>query len=175
MKSTRKAENEAFLAAKADDTAAVELLLKTQAVLASYYKNNSIEMGPIKGSVKGLALSQAEPVFNVSADQAPDAVFSGKGSRKGESKVILSLLSYIIEDLDDEIKNGMKAEEEAQLDFEKQLSAAVALKNDLIAKKIALTEAIAKRRGEKRDEQATKRANTADLDDELEYKKSIKP
>ena len=40
-----------------------------------------------------------EPVFKVSADQAPDASFSGKGSHKGESKGIVSILTMIIEDL----------------------------------------------------------------------------
>merc|ERR1719456_1350947 len=71
----RKEENEAYLQAKKDDEDAVALLEKAKAVMAKFYKKNDIKTGPIQGSVKGASLAQ-EPVFERSADDAPDATFS---------------------------------------------------------------------------------------------------
>merc|ERR1719163_2171095 len=100
LKDERKAENEAFLQAKKDDEGAIALLEEAKEALAKFYKKQGVDMGEIQGSVK---LLQQEPAFERSEDDAPDATFSHKGSRKGQSKNILSLLSYIIEDLHDEI------------------------------------------------------------------------
>merc|ERR1711957_206061 len=86
--------------------------------LSKFYKKAKVEMGPLQGGVKSLL---QQPEFDVSADQAPDTVFSGKGKRKDESKGILQILQMIMEDLDDEIKNSMKAEESAQLEYEEQV------------------------------------------------------
>merc|ERR1740130_841553 len=105
----RKAEHEAYQQAQQDDTDAVAVLEKARAVMAKFYKKNGVKMGPIQGSSQG-ALIQDEPVFERSEDDAPDASFSGKGSNKNASKNILSLFSYIIEDLNDELSNGKKNE-----------------------------------------------------------------
>merc|ERR1719253_2346066 len=128
-------------------------------------------MGPVQGSVKLLQ----EPVFKVSADQAPDASFSGKGSHKGESKGIVSILTMIIEDLDDEIKNGMKSEEEAQVEYEGMRDAGLALKEELSIKVDSLTQAISKRNAEKTNENEVKRVNNVDLKDEEDYVAEITP
>jgi len=171
----RTDENAAFLQAKKEDLDAIDLLMAAREALTAYYKEHKIEMGPIQGSVKGAALAQQEPEFDVSADQAPDAVFTNKGHRKGEAKDIVSIMTYIIEDLNDEIKNGMKAEEESQLAYEKQMDAAKKLRAELDAKRVSLMEAIAAREGEKTDEIADKGENTAELEDEQAYKGDIKP
>merc|ERR1719330_2308684 len=123
LTSVRQDENAAFLAAKQEDQDAIDLLMQARQALSSYYRNHSIELGPIQGSVKALALAQ-QPDFDVSADSSPDTVFSGQGKRKKEAKGIVQILTTIIEDLNDEIKNGMKAEEEAQLEYEGQMEAA---------------------------------------------------
>merc|ERR1719146_542268 len=102
----RTNENEAFLAAKKDDQDAIALLEQAIEALSSYYKKNKIEMGPIQGSVKLIQ----EPEFEVSKWQAPDATFSDAGKRKNESKGIISILTMLKEDLEDEIKNGIKDE-----------------------------------------------------------------
>merc|ERR1719454_2261674 len=81
MTKQRNQENEAFLAAKKDDQDAIALLEAARDALAKYYKKNKIEMGLIQGSVKLM-----QKPFAVSEDQAPDATFSNKGSRKNESK-----------------------------------------------------------------------------------------
>jgi len=170
----RNTENAAFLKAKEEDQQAIDLLMAARDAMAKFYKKNDIAMGPIQGSVKGV-FAQQEPEFSVSADQAPDAVFSGKGERKGESKDIVSILTYIIEDLNDEIKNGMKGEEEAQVDFEAQMAAATQLHDDLLAKKVALESAIAKRNEERSLEIEDMDENHKLLQDEVNYKKSITP
>merc|ERR1712226_1005345 len=102
MTKQRNQENEAFLAAKKDDQDAIALLEAARDALSKYYKKNKIEMGPIQGSVKGALVQKP---FAVSEDQAPDATFSNKGSRKNETKGVLQLMTMLIEDLQDEIKN----------------------------------------------------------------------
>jgi len=171
MKADREAENEAFLFAKKEDMASIDLLNAAREAMSKFYVKQGVDMGPIQGSVKLLQ----EPVFKVSADQAPDASFSGKGSHKGESKGIVSILTMIIEDLDDEIKNGMKAEEEAQVEYEGMRDAGLALKEELSIKVDSLTQAISKRNAEKTNEIETKRVNNVDLKDEEDYVAEITP
>merc|ERR1712203_442886 len=101
-----------------------------------------IEMGPVQAGVKD-AFMQEDPEFAISEDQAPEAVFSSKGKRKNESKDIVSIMTMLIEDVADEIKNAMKAEEEAQLAYEEQMATAEKLLAALKTKKVNLEEAIA--------------------------------
>jgi predicted nucleic acid-binding Zn-ribbon protein len=172
MENVRQEENRAFLQAKSDDEQAIDLLEQAKDALTAYFKKNKIEMGPVQGSVKGLELSQ-EPEFQVSEDQAPDATFSHKGKRKNDSKGIVQIMTMLIEDLQDEIKNGMKDEEAAQLDFESRLAAAKKLQKELEHKKVNLELTIAKRESEKDDEHADMTVNKKDLSDEVAYKKDI--
>jgi len=174
MEEMRIEENAKFKKAKTDDEQAIDLLEKAKAALASYYEKNKIELGPIEGSVKGAALAQ-EPEFKVSEDQAPDATFSHKGKRKHESKGIISLLTMIMEDLQNEIKAGIRDEEKAQLDFEERLAAGKKLKKELEEKKLNLETTIAEHKSDKEDEHTSMEANQKDKDDELTYKKEIKP
>mmetsp|Transcript_125656 Transcript_125656/g.305230 ORF Transcript_125656/g.305230 Transcript_125656/m.305230 type:complete len:727 (-) Transcript_125656:81-2261(-) len=175
MTQQREDENQAFLNAKQEDQSAIELLVRARAALSSYYSNHSIEMGPIQGSVKGMALAQQGPDFAVSADQSPEAVFSDQGKRKDESKGIVQLLTMIMEDLNDEIRNGMKFEEIAQLDYEKQVRAANQLRDELTTKKTNLASMIGRRTQDRNDEEADKLSNEGDLQDEKDYKTSITP
>jgi hypothetical protein len=168
----RKAENEEFLAAKKDDEAAIVLLEQAKKVLMKYYKKNDIKMGPIQGSVK---LMQEDPVFAISEDQAPDATFSKKGHRKNESKDIVSLMTYIIQDLENEIKNEVAAEEKAQAEYEEEMATAQKLVDTLEDKKVHLEEVIAKRKDDKKDEEHDMKENDEDRDEELAYKAKIKP
>eukprot|EP00929_Paragymnodinium_shiwhaense_P111682 TRINITY_DN79_c0_g1_i1.p1 TRINITY_DN79_c0_g1~~TRINITY_DN79_c0_g1_i1.p1 ORF type:complete len:597 (-),score=287.23 TRINITY_DN79_c0_g1_i1:113-1765(-) len=167
----RTAANQAFLQAKSDDEAAIKLLESAVEALSKFYKKNGIEMGPIEGSVKLLQ----QPVFEVSADQAPDAVFSGKGKRKNESKGIVSIMTMITEDLYAEIKKGEEDEAAAQVEFEKQLKAAETLVEDLTLKKDNLETEIARLGEEKAAEEETKQVNSDDLKDEEEYRAKITP
>jgi exonuclease VII small subunit len=172
MTKQRSEENAAFKAAKQEDRSAIELITSARTALTKFYEKNKVEMGEVQGSVK---LLQKEPEFAVDEFQAPDAGFSDKGSRKGESKGIVSIMSYLIEDLEDEIKNGVKMEAKSQADYEDAMKAAKQVKEDLEEKKVTLEEAIASRGQEKTAEQASKDANKADKKGQQDYKAEIKP
>merc|ERR1719439_2268 len=142
--------------------------------MAKYYKEAGIEMGPIQGSVKG-AFAQEEPVFERSADDAPDATFSNKGSNRNASKNILSLFAYIIEDLYDELSNEKKAEAKSQEEFEAEKATAEKLVEDLEEKRVTLEGIIAKRQEDKKEENQDMKENNGDRDAELKYQAKIKP
>jgi len=171
----RKEENAEFLKSKEDDQKVIKLLAKARAAIVKYYKKNDIDMGPIQAGAKDLVFEQEDPEFAISEDQAPEAVFSGKGKRKNESKGIVSIMTMLIEDVADEIKNAMKAEEEAQLAYEEQMATAKKLRKTLVTKKVNLEVQIAKTEEDLKDEEADKKKNEGDLKDEEDYKASIKP
>merc|ERR1719159_1847189 len=130
MTAERTAENEAYINAKADDEAALDLLKAAKAALSKFYKKNTL-------------LLQKAPVFSASEDQAPDATFSDKGSRKNQSGGIIGLMEMFIEDLTLEVSNGIKNEAKAVADFEAAMADAKKLKDELIQKKNTLEAAIA--------------------------------
>jgi peptidoglycan hydrolase CwlO-like protein len=169
----RKEENEAYLQAKKDDEDAKALLEKAKEEFTKFYKENGIKMGPIQGSVKGLL--QEEPEFERSADDAPDATFTHKGSNKLEGKGIVSLFDYIIEDLQDELANEKKAEAKSQEEYEAEMATAQKLVDDLEEKKVTLEGIIAKRKEDKEEENKDMKANNKDRDAELAYQVKIKP
>jgi len=174
MKEERAQENQAFLNAKADDQKAITLLLQARDAMHTYY-DKTVKLGPLQGNVKDAMLVQKEPFFNISADQAPEVTFSEKSKHKNEAKGIVQILTMIVEDLNDEIKNDMKAEEQTQLEFETQLQAAEKLSAQLVEKKINLEQMIAKRSEEKSEEENTMANNKADLKDAIDYKQKISP
>lgn len=116
-----------------------------------------------------------DPAFAVSEDQAPDASFSSSDNRKGQSKGIVSLMNYIIQDLEDELVNDAKAEAQNQADYEGEMKTAEDLTADLNAKKSGLEDIIAKRNEEKTEEHKDKKGNNKDRDAELAYQEKIKP
>merc|ERR1719502_654525 len=107
MEDARKEQHAAFESAKSDDEGAVALLAAAIEAMSAFYKNNKIDQGEIQGAAQALI---QQPVFEVSADQAPDASFSSAGKSGGESKGIVSIMTMIKEDLEDEISNGIKDE-----------------------------------------------------------------
>lgn len=142
-----------------------------------YYKDNDIKLGKIQGSVKGV-FAQAnpdEPEFEISEDQAPDATFSNKGSRKLEAKDAVSILTMVIQDLEGEIRTAVAEEAEAQAEFEVQLAAAIKMKEALEGKITDLEGSIAQRNGEQEEEETTKADNTGLLQEEKKFKANIKP
>eukprot|EP00448_Togula_jolla_P040997 CAMPEP_0170624660 /NCGR_PEP_ID=MMETSP0224-20130122/30346_1 /TAXON_ID=285029 /ORGANISM="Togula jolla, Strain CCCM 725" /LENGTH=713 /DNA_ID=CAMNT_0010951187 /DNA_START=74 /DNA_END=2212 /DNA_ORIENTATION=- len=176
MQQQRTAENAAFEQAKAEDQAAVSLMLAARDALSAYYKKHGVKMGPIQGDVKGISLAQAaQPDFDIDEDKAPDTPFSSKGHRKHESKGILQLMTMLIEDANDEIKNGMKNEKIAQQDFERAYKAADALKASLVQKKMTLEETIASLNEEKNSENEAMTGNKAFLKSKQDYKAEITP
>jgi len=168
----RKEENEAYLQAKKDDEDAKDLLEKAKAAFTKFYKNRDVKMGKIQGSVK---LLQEEPVFERSADDAPDATFSKHGNNKVMGKGIVSLFDYIIEDLADELANGKTSEAKSQQEFEDEMATAQKLLDDLKEKKVTLEGIIAKRKEDKEEENKDMKENNKDRDAELAYQAKITP
>merc|ERR1719473_864035 len=173
LEDARKEAHKTFQSKKADDEGASQLLAAAIESLSAFYKNNKTGMGEIQGSLN--FLQKREPVFEVSADQAPDASFSSAGKSTGASKGIISTLTMIKEDLDDEIANGIKEDVETQTQFEEQLTSAKTLEQDLINKKTDLEESISAANDEIDAHNQEKADRQADRDAEHEYLWSIKP
>merc|ERR1719235_1397202 len=174
MEAARIAAHNEYAEKRSDDEGAVALLKAAIESLSAFYKNNDMETGPIQGSIN-LLQKRKGPVFEVSADQAPDATFTSASKSAGESKGIISTITMIKEDLEDEIANGVKTEEADQAEFEAQLTAAKTLRTDLTNKKTDLTEAIAADNPEIEAHEEEKADRTADLAADHEYLWSIKP
>ena len=134
--------------------------------LTKYYKENKLPV--LLGVEQG-------PDFKRSEDAVPESEFSGKGKRSGESKGIVSLMNMLIEDLEDEIKNGIKDEARTHEEFEADMKAAENLKEELIENKVNLIDTIVQREEEKTDEHEDMSVNHGDKADELNYKAEIKP
>jgi len=150
MEDTRKEENDEFKEAKKDDEDAIELITGARDALAKFYKENALL-------------------------QAPEFKMSSKGKRKNEASGIVGLMDILIEDLETEIKNGKKDEEEGQLEFEKNVKAAKTLIKELTKKQTNLKEQIAEHEEDKTSEGEDKDANNEDLTEEQNYKAEIKP
>merc|ERR1719456_733804 len=172
MEDTRNEEHAAFESAKSDDEGAAKLLGAAIEAVTAFYKNNKIGMGEIQGAAQGLL---QQPTFEVSADQAPDASFSSAGKSGGESKGIVSIMTMIKEDLEDEISNGVKNEGETQAKFEEQLGDANKLLDDLRAKKTNLEQAISDTNTEIDENEVLKEDLQGLLTEEKDYLASIKP
>merc|ERR1719265_2782483 len=158
-------ENKAFKQAKSDDEAAAALLGKTIDVLSKFYKKEGIDVG---------ALLQG-PEFERSQWDAPDAEFSDKGKRSNQSKGIISILTMLKEDLELEIKNGVKDEIASQEEFEKAKAAAETLIVDLTEKKTNLEAAKSEKEEQKTLEHEKMAENEQSLSDNEEYKAKITP
>jgi len=157
MKEERTDENDEFKQAKEDDQAAIGFMKKAVKVLSSYYEKNKIEL------------------VQEGARQPPDATFSDKGSRKGQSKGILAIMQMLIEDLQDEIKTGIKDEGSAQAEYEKQVAAAEKLVEDLKEKKVNLKTDKSTTEDNLEDENSLMEDNKEELGSKEDYKKEIEP
>jgi len=169
MTADREAEHAAFLQAKEDDENAVALLTTAIGHLSSYLDANKVDMGKLQNFM------QQEPEFEVSEDQAPDASFKGKDSNKQESKGIVSILTMLKTDLEDEITNGVKADEAAEKMFQENLAAAKKLKSQLEDKKVNLEGEIADTEAKTVEEEDKKKANEGDLKAKQEELDTLKP
>merc|ERR1719453_2553533 len=107
----RAAESAAYTQAKSDDSTAISLLEDAIAVFSQYGANNEVFLQVKKSTTK-------QPVFEVSEDQAPDASFSGKDNHAGAQDAIISMMTQIKENLENEVALADKAEEKAIVDHE---------------------------------------------------------
>merc|ERR1719389_1299331 len=105
----RAAESAEYVSAKNDDTMAISLLADAIAAFSSYGANNEVFLQVKEKSKK-------QPVFEVSEDQAPDATFSGKDNHAGAQDAIVSMITQIKENLENEVSLADKAEAKALVD-----------------------------------------------------------
>merc|ERR1719324_1718433 len=164
MEESRIEEHNAYESAKTDDEGAVKLLGMAIGALGSFAKNNPA----------AAALLQ-QPTFEVSPDQAPDASFSSANKRSGQSGGIVSIMTMLKEDLEDEITNGVKNEIENQAYFEKSHKGAHELLKELKAKKLNLEGAIADTNSEIDENNEKKEDLDGMMQADLDYIQSIRP
>merc|ERR1719449_478165 len=131
--STRNSENEDFKAALKDDIDAVALIASAIDALTAFYKNNKLPLGLLaKKSHKD------DPEYSVDPDKAPETFSAPYGGRSSEGGGITSIMGYIKEDLENEIKTSKADEAKSQKMFEEQRATALKSLEELNAKKVTL-------------------------------------
>merc|ERR1719359_890013 len=100
MEDQRQSDHTAYEVAKSDDEAAVKVMSAAIDALGAFYKNNPAALLQLKKQTR-------QPVFD-RGEMAPEATFSKAGH--GEAGGILSIMTMVKEDLEDEITNGVKME-----------------------------------------------------------------
>merc|ERR1719388_672519 len=107
--SNRNSENEDFKAALKDDIDAVALIASAIDAMTAFYKNNKLPLGLLaKKSHKD------DPEYSVDPDKAPETFSAPYGGRSSEGGGITSIMGYIKEDLENEIKTSKAAEASSQ-------------------------------------------------------------
>lgn len=177
LEDQRKEDAAAFEQAKSDDESAIDLLHKARDALKKFYEDNDIDMGELQEPAflakKVVAMKVGEPKFERDEDDDPDAEFSDKGNSKNQAKGILSLLSMISEDLEDEVKNAIKSEDKAIAAFDKQLEVTKDLKKDLVEKKTNIQSIIDKHDTAKTNEEDDMADNKDAIESEKTYRADI--
>merc|ERR1719327_848081 len=133
--SNRNSENEDFKAALKDDIDAVALIASAIDAMTAFYKNNKLPLGLL--AKKGHQ-SKDDPEYSVDPDKAPETFSAPYGGRSSEGGGITSIMGYIKEDLENEIKTSKAAEASSQKEFEEQKAAALKSLEALNAKKVTL-------------------------------------
>ena len=86
--------------------------------MTSFYKNNKLPLG--------LLAKKEDPEYAADPDKAPETFSEPYGGRSSEGGGITSIMGYIKEDLENEIKEAKAAEATALAEFNKQRAAALA-------------------------------------------------
>jgi len=159
----RTSENSAFLKAKDEDEQAVAVLKEVIHHLSKFYKKNEVDTGKLEE----MNLVQ-EPEFDVSEEQAPDATLSHHGNRSKESKGIISTLTMIKTDLENEIKAGIQNEADNQSEYEAQDKDLADLMANLKAQIAELENTNSELRDEKASQEETRDNNNTNAKDEQE-------
>jgi len=117
---TRNKETEEFREALKDDTDAVALLAQAIEALTAFYNNNKIPLA--------LLGQKRAPEYTQDPDVAPETpgMDAPYGGAKSESQGIIAILKMLKEDLQKEINEAKKAEEQAAGEFAQQRQTAQA-------------------------------------------------
>jgi len=109
-----------FRQALKDDTQAVELLSQALVALTEFYRKNKIEMLQKEDPEKEYTINQDEMPKTSWQDGAGAGAYEG---RKSDSQPIISMISSIKADLENEMKVAREEDATAQTDYEKQRQA----------------------------------------------------
>jgi septal ring factor EnvC (AmiA/AmiB activator) len=162
LKDQREADHNVYEIAKADDESAVKVMSSAIDALSAFYKNNPA------------SLLQKQPVFD-RGEKAPDGTFTAASKSSGEAGGILSIMTMIKEDLEDEITNAVKAEKENQMYHERTVAELKRLLAELYEKKTNLQMAIVDTEKAIDDEEDVHEDLSESLEQEKEYLAQIKP
>merc|ERR1719326_261066 len=146
---------------------AVGLIASAIDALTSFYKNNKLPLG--------LVQKKEDPEYAVDPDKAPETFSAPYGGRSSEGGGITSIMGYIKEDLENEIKTSKADEAKSQKMFEEQRATALKSLEALNQKKVTLEnleadldEKIAEAETEKEGKNTIKAAKT-------KYREDLKP
>merc|ERR550537_1571796 len=167
--STRNSENEDFKAALKDDMDAVALLASAIDALTSFYKNNKLPLGLVQKHGK------EDPEYAVDPDKAPETFSAPYGGRSSEGGGITSIMGYIKEDLENEIKTSKAAEAASQKEFEEQRAAALKSVEALNQKKVALEQQEADLDERIADAESEKDGKNTMKAQKKQYREDLKP
>jgi len=143
QKSLRNRETADFKQALQDDEAAVQLLKQAIVLLSKFYKKNKIPMAlvsekeePQKDQPPGDEPEKDVPMYKYDPDKVPETSWSGSyGGRQSENKGVMSIITMIMEDVQNEMKVARKAESEAQTSFEESMDSSTEVLESQIATK----------------------------------------
>ena len=165
----RAKENSEYVAAKADDTAAVGLLENAAGVLEKFYADNGLMFAQVR-RVKQPFVEAGE------APTPPPQTFDSEyGGAKGESTGIIAMLTMIKEDVEKDIAKADKQEEDSVAAYDKLVedtNAAIAAKEQT---KADLEGGIAADEESRTAENSTKATNEGELKSVMDYLKEIAP
>merc|ERR1719235_2757356 len=84
-------------------------------------------------------------------------------------------MTYIMQDLEEEIQNDRADEERAQEDYEAEMLAAKKLVKDLQQKEVTIKATIAQKESDREEEEKDMHNNAKELDEQMSYKNQITP
>merc|ERR1719443_1110107 len=167
--SSRNAENEDFKAALKDDLDQVALIASAIDALSEFYKANKLPMGAL------LELKK-QPEYSEDPDKMPETGFEEPyGGRSSEGGGIVSILGFLKEDTEKEIKTTKAAEAKAQAEYDAQRNAALEAVAALEAKVYNLELQVSETEETIAESQSTNELHETQKGQVNQYKEDIKP
>merc|ERR1719197_722280 len=169
----RAKENKEYMAAEADDHAAVDLISDAMGVLEKFYEEAGLKFTQVHAEVR--RVHQEPFVAAGEAPTPPPAGFDDYSGGSRQSQGVIAMLTMIKEDIEKDIAKAKKQEEEAQAAYDKlvaDIEAAIAAKEQT---KSDLEGEIASDSEARTQENTTKADNEGQLKAVMDYLKEIAP
>jgi len=178
QKSLRNRDNADFKQALKDDVLAVQLLKQAIVLLSKFYKKNKIPMAffsskeepekeePPKG--------EGPPMYTYDPDKAPETSWSGSyGGRGSENRGVMSIITMLMEDTQNEMKVARKAEADAQKRFEEAMDSSGEVLESQIATKTEKERQLAERAAKQVDAEKSKEEQAFQMEAQGKLKDSL--